>query len=161
MRAPQQASAAHPALLQAAAAAGLGEDLRVDHDADVAALYRTLLATAPEAAGLVLAEEGDGLVARAQIQTTAGENRAPDLRDGIDAAFAAVEDAGAATTATSDAIISDVITTEVQDAQMQSLAITLTAAMALLVATFWGYRRRPFLGALTVLPAWSCCGPSA
>lgn len=153
-QAPDGASpaAVPPALAQAAAAAGFGPDLRVDEGADVAALYRALLEARPDVAGQVLAEDGDGFVAQTQIQTSAGEGDAGTLRDDIADSFAPVTDAGLDATPTSDAIISDVIITEVQNAQVQSLLITVAAAMVLLVITFWIRRRRPFLGVLTVLP---------
>jgi predicted RND superfamily exporter protein len=147
-----QAPAAPPELLQAVAAAGLGEDLRVADDADVAALYQALLDAAPDRASSVLAETDDGFAGQAQIQTSAGETGAGDLADGLDEAFAPVADAGVDFTATSDAIISDVVVTEVQNAQVQSLVITVLAAMLLLIIVFWVRMRRPFLGVLTVLP---------
>ena len=142
-----------PALLLAVRQAGLGPDLRVAEDADVAALYDALLAAAPDAAGPVLVKMDDGTFAgRAVVQTTAGEQRAGELADNLDAAFAPVEDAGVEVTATSQTIISDVIVNELTQAQLQSLAITVGVAMVLLVVTFWIRLRRPFLGVLTVLP---------
>lgn len=142
-----------PALLQAAGAAGFGPDLTVSDDADVAALYTALLESSPEVAGSVLTRLEDGtFAARASVQTTAGEQRAGALADNLEAAFAPVEDTGVGATATSQTIISDVITTEISQAQLQSLAITVLAAMVLLIVTFWIRLRRPFLGFLTVLP---------
>lgn len=152
-QAPPGGPAAPPELLQAVQAAGLGEDLRVNDDADVAALYQALLDAAPDQAGSVLvATDGGGYAGQVQIQTSAGEQGAGALADDLDTAFAPVTDAGLEATPTSDSIISDVVVQEVQDAQVQSLVITVLAAMVLLVIVFWVRMRRPFLGVLTVLP---------
>lgn len=146
------APAAPPELLQAVQAAGLGPDLRVAEDADVEALYQALLDAVPEEAGSVLAPTDDGFAGQAQVQTSAGEDGAGALADDLSAAFAPVVDAGLEATPTSDAIISDVVVQEVQNAQVQSLIITVLAAMILLIIVFWIRMRRPFLGVLTVLP---------
>jgi predicted RND superfamily exporter protein len=147
-----QVPSAPPELLQAVADAGLGEDLRVAEDADVAALYQAVIDAAPDRAANVLAETEEGFAGQAQIQTSAGETGAGELADGLNDAFAPVADAGVDFTATSDAIVSDVVVTEVQNAQVQSLVITVLAAMLLLIIVFWVRMRRPFLGVLTVLP---------
>ncbi|MBW3603764.1 MAG: MMPL family transporter [Actinobacteria bacterium] len=144
--------AAPPELLQAVQAAGLGRDLRVSDDADVAALYEALLDAAPDEAGAVLARTDDGFAGQAQVQTSAGEQGAGALAGALAEAFAPVTDAGLEATPTSDAIISDVVVQEIQDAQVQSLVITVLAAMILLIIVFWVRMRRPFLGVLTVLP---------
>ena len=142
-----------PALLQAAAQAGVGPDLKVPADADVAALYGALLESAPDVAAPVLTQLEDGtFAARATLQTTAGEQRAGELADNLEDAFGPVREAGVEVTPTSQSIISDAITTEISQAQMQSLAITVLAAMALLMVTFWVRLRRPMLGFVTVLP---------
>ena len=142
-----------PALLRAAGQAGLSPELTVSPDADVAALYSALLDSAPELAGPVLTQLDDGTFAgRATIQTTAGEQRAGQLADDLEADFAPVEEAGVEATPTSQSIIGEVITTEISEAQLQSLAITVFVAMILLIITFWIRLRRPFLGFLTVLP---------
>ena len=146
------APAAPPELLQAVQAAGLGPDLRVADDADVPALYEALLDAAPQEAGGVLAPTDGGFAGQAQVQTSAGEDGAGALADDLAAAFAPVTDAGLEVTPTSDAIISDVVVQEVQDAQVQSLVITVLAAMLLLIIVFWVRMRRPFLGVITVLP---------
>lgn len=141
-----------PRLAAAAQEAGLGEDLRVAEDADVAALYSALLVTAPDRARTVLAEVGDGFSARAGIQTGAGQERAGQLRENLDEALAPVEATGVGATVTSQAIVSDVITDEISASQVNSLIITLVVAMVLLVVTFWARVRRPLLGVLTVAP---------
>lgn len=143
---------APPELLQAVQAAGVGADLRVAEDADVEALYQALLDAAPEEAGSVLAPTDEGFAAQAQVQTSAGEDSAGALASDLTEAFGPVAAAGLEVTPTSDAIVSDVVVQEVQDAQVQSLIITVLAAMVLLIIVFWVRMRRPFLGVLTVLP---------
>jgi uncharacterized protein len=150
-----EGAAPPPELAEAAEAAGVGEDLRVAEDADVAALYDALLATAPEPGERVLARGEDGTfdAQRVSLQTTAGEARAAELRDDLDAAFSPVAaQQGVEVIATSDEIISDVIVSALSESQLSSMLITLLAAMVLLVATYWWRNRRPMLGVLTVLP---------
>ena len=53
---------------------------------------------------------------------------------------------------TNQNIISSGVVTALQDSQASSLAITILAAMALLVITFYIEVRRPFLGVITILP---------
>lgn len=143
-----------PEVASAAAAAGVGPDLTVPADADVAALYGALLAAAPDQAGRVLARDDAGRfdLLRTAIQTSAGEEGAAELRTNLDAAFAPVRDAGADTVVTSNAVINDVIITALSESQLSSMAVTLAAAMLLLALTFWVRYRRPVLGVLTVAP---------
>jgi uncharacterized protein len=143
-----------PELAEAAAAAGVGEELTVPPDADVVALYEALFVAAPEQAERLLARDGasgfDAL--RVSIQTNAGEAGAAALRADLDGAFAPVVAAGTEVIPTSDEIISDVIVTALSDSQVTSMLITLLAAMLLLVVTYWFRNRRPALGVITVLP---------
>ncbi|HVM18537.1 MAG TPA: MMPL family transporter [Egibacteraceae bacterium] len=140
-------------LAEQAAAAGMGQDLRVDADADVAALYAAMLDAAPQRAGRVLADgDGDLAMARLGIQTNAGEDGAAQLRATLRDALAPIEATGASAVATSNPIINDVIVRALQDSQVSSLLVTLLAAMVLLVITFWVQSRRPLLGVLTIAP---------
>lgn len=143
-----------PAVAAAAAEAGVGEDLTVADDADVAALYDALRAAAPVEADQVLARDDAGRydLSRVSIQTSAGESRAAALNDNLDDAFASVRSAGAEPVATSNAIINDVIVSALSDSQVSSMGATLLAAMLLLAVTFWFRNRRPMLGVLTVAP---------
>jgi uncharacterized protein len=143
-----------PPVADAAAAAGVGPDLRVPTDADVAALYGVLADVAPDEAARVLAtdEAGRFELARLGLQTTAGEAGAGQLAADLEVAFAPVVAAGADVVATSNPIISHVIVTALQESQVSSLAITLLAAMLLLVVSFAVRNRRPALGVLTTLP---------
>ena len=152
--APESEAAPAPELLDAAAAAGVGGDLTVDGDADVAALYDALFAVAPERAEGVLARDGAGGYdhARVAIQTTAGEAGAGRLRANLDDVFTPVTAAGADVIPASDEIINDVVVTALSDSQISSMAITLAVAMLLLTVTFWFSHRRPFLGVITIAP---------
>lgn len=143
-----------PGVAEAAERAGVGPDLRVADDADVAALYDAMRTAAPDAVDRVLARDDAGAydAARLAIQTRAGESGAGQLRTDLLAALAPVAAAGTTVTLTSDEIITDVITTALSDSQVSSMLITLLAAMVLLVVTFWIRDRRPALGVLTVLP---------
>jgi hypothetical protein len=151
---PGSDAPASPEVAEAAALAGVGDDLRVTEGADVAALYLAVVEALPEAADRVLATGAgrDVELARVGIQTTAGEARAGALRTALDEAFAPVESAGADAVVTSNPIINDVIITALQDSQVSSMVITLLAAMLLLTLTFWVRNRRPLLGVITTLP---------
>jgi uncharacterized protein len=151
---PPDGSPAPEPVIAAAEAAGVGPDLSVADDADVAALYDTLLTVAPEQAERLLARDGGGSfdAMRVSIQTSAGEARAGALRIELDEVFAPVVAAGTEVVPTSDEIISDVIVTSLSDSQVTSMMITLAAAMLLLSVTYWFRNRRPALGVITVLP---------
>ena len=136
---------------QLAQQAGVGPDLRVDEGADVVALYEALLQAAPALASQVL-PEGELDVARVSIRTQAGEDDAGELADDLNEVFAPVEDAAGEVVPTSQSIISDDIVTALQSSQLVSLAVSVIAAMVLLVANFWFESRRPMLGVLTIAP---------
>jgi uncharacterized protein len=143
-----------PEVAEAAAAAGVGEDLTVAADADVAALYDRLLSAAPEQAQRVLARDDAGTfdAARVAIQTNGGEAGALRLQADLEAAFTPVVAAGATAIPTSQDIITNVVITALSDSQVSSMLITLLVAMLLLVVTYWFRNRRPALGVITVLP---------
>jgi uncharacterized protein len=143
-----------PEVAQLAAAEGIQDDLTFPSDADVDAVYATMLTSAPEIAGRVLSTDGAGELdlARVGVQTTAGEARARELADDLAGVFTPVEAAGVEAIATSNPIINDVIISALQDSQVSSLLVTLLAAMLLLVVTFAIQSRRPFLGVITIAP---------
>jgi predicted RND superfamily exporter protein len=85
------------------------------------------------------------------ITTTAGED-VTDLRVGLDAAFAPVNDAGASAVATSDNIIGDVVVNELTASQSASLFITIGVAALVLMLSFYLESRRPVLGLITIAP---------
>lgn len=131
---------------------GLQEDLTVAPDADVAAIYSAALQAAPAQAGQVLNRDGDGFTALVELQTSAGEQGAAELRRGLSDDFAPLEEAGVEVIPTSNNIVSAVIVKALQDSQIISLFLTLVAAMLLLVVTFWIEVRRPMLGVITIAP---------
>ncbi len=137
----------------AAQAAGIGPDLRVDPGANVGALYAALAAAAPEDTAKVLHSSGGGFdAALFDITTQAGEAGAADLASGLRDAFAPVTTAGPSAIPTSDEIVNDVVITSLRESQVSSLAITVLAAMLLLVINFLIESRRPLLGVITILP---------
>jgi uncharacterized protein len=100
----------------------------------------------------VLAETSDGWLARVQLRTSAGQDGAAPLADDLQAAFAPLEEAGVAVTATSQQIVQARIGEDIEDTQLLSLLIALGAAMLLLVVHYTLASRRPLIGVLTVLP---------
>jgi predicted RND superfamily exporter protein len=143
---------APPDVLAAAQEVGLDQDLTVSPDADLAVLYSAVLAAAPEEASGVIAMDGGEIDAiKWTITTTAGE-RVTDLRNGLDAAFQAVNDLGASAIDTSDNIISDAVVNALTSSQSISLFITVAVAGLVLVISFFLESRRWFLGIITIAP---------
>lgn len=144
----------NPEVAAAAEEAGVGADMTVPEGADVRALYQTMIEAAPEEAGAVLAADSTGAIelGRMDVQTRAGEARAGELAGELRRALEPVDAAGMTPIPTSNNIITDVVISELQNSQVQSLTITLLAAMLLLVFTFWVEARRPLLGVITIAP---------
>jgi uncharacterized protein len=132
-------------------AAGLREDLTVDPDADIAALYDLVLAEV-DGAAQVLARVGDGYAARAELRTSAGQEGALELEADLAAALRPASEAGVTVVPTSEEIVQGRIGEDIEDSQLLSLLIALGAAMALLVLHYTMAARRPLVGVLTVLP---------
>jgi uncharacterized protein len=139
------------ALAPQLAQAGVQEDLTVAEGTDVEALYRLLLDEV-EGADEVLAVTGGGWLARAQFRTSAGQDGAAALRDGLAEAFAPVTEVGVEATPTSQQIVQARIGEDIEESQIVSLLIALGAAMLLLVVHYTVAARRPLVGVLTVLP---------
>ncbi len=136
-----------------AAGAGLQPDLTVAPGSDVVALYDQAATADPEGMARVIAKDNDTYRYEDVLVTTqAGEQRAKQLSESLKADFAPVIDAGATAVPTNQNIISAGVVTALQNSQKSSLAITIIAAMLLLVFTFWVESRRPFLGVITMLP---------
>ncbi|MDX1657575.1 MAG: MMPL family transporter [Nitriliruptorales bacterium] len=122
-------------------------------DGDVAAVYDRLLELVPDVAAATLAEvDGEYVASQVIVQTRSGEVGPIELAEAIEEDFAPVEEAGAAVVPTSNEIVSEVIVGELRDSQVSSMAITLAAALVLLMLTFWIEERRPELGAITLAP---------
>jgi uncharacterized protein len=142
-----------PEFATRAAALGLGDDLRVEAGSDVGALYDLMAVHAPTAvAGTLLAGPAGWDAALWTVGTSAGESRVSALRDNLTTTFGPVADAGAEVVPTSEAIISSVVVDALGSSQLRSLLITVLAATALLIVTFWVEARRPILGVITILP---------
>lgn len=140
-------------VLAAAQEVGLGPDLKVPEGTDVSPLFAALRSVAPDEFSSVTHYEGDRLDAILfDIRTTASEEEVAGLREGLDAAFAPIEEAGAEAIATGQNIIGDVVVDELTANQSQSLFLTLLAAALVLIIYFWIQNRRPFLGVITIVP---------
>ena len=119
-------------------------------DADVAAALDVV--TDAGLSGVLATEAGAPIAALLEITTQAGEDRALELRDTLDATLAPAVAAGLTTVATSQNIISAAITDGLVDSQLSSLLVTLIAATLVLMVSFGIENRRPFLGVLTMIP---------
>jgi uncharacterized protein len=130
---------------------GLQEDLTVVEDADVEALYAVLLEEVPPARQ-VLTATPDGVAARAELRTGAGQDRAAELDRGLREAFRPLAEAGVEVVPTSQEIVQARIGEDIEDSQLWSLLLALGAAMALLVLHYAVAARRPLVGVIAVLP---------
>jgi predicted RND superfamily exporter protein len=140
-------------LFDAGVAAGLDQDNAFPADADLNDFYDVAVANHPVVTAAVLASDGSGYVATLyNFDTVAGEKRPSELADGLNQAFEPTAEAGLAAATTSSFIISNLITTSLRDSQQSSLALTLGAALLLLIVNFWYESRRPMLGLITTLP---------
>ena len=136
-----------------AAASGLLPDLTVSADADVAALYDQAAVASPDVMARTVAKvDGTYRYIDVGVSTQAGEAGAGELSADLKEDFAPVVAVGATAIPTNQNIISSGVVSALQDSQASSLAITILAAMALLVVTFYIEVRRPFLGVITILP---------
>ena len=148
-------SPAAPEFAALALSNGMTTDLAMSDDANVAAIYQAALQAAPATMSSVLVpgDQPTSGFARVEISIQAVEQDAGRLADELAADFKPVADLpGVTVTITSVSIMADSVVTALQDSQNTSLAITLAAAMLLLVVTFWFESRRPFLGVITILP---------
>lgn len=135
-------------------AAGLAPDLTVAPGTNVVALYDSAIEANPSM-GRVLARDSGGRYeyVNVAVSTQAGEAGADTIKEGLTADFAPVAAiSGVDATPTNENIISRGVVLALQDSQVSSIAISLIAAMLLLVANFWFAVRRPFLGVITIFP---------
>jgi predicted RND superfamily exporter protein len=143
----------NPEFAAAAFGAGLQPDLTVVADADVASLYDHALAVSPDAMRRTAAKvDGVYRFLDVGVSTQAGEAGATQLSEDLKKDFEPVLATGVTAVPTNQNIISSGVVSALQDSQASSLAITILAAMALLVVTFYVEVRRPFLGVITILP---------
>ncbi|MEN8240252.1 MAG: MMPL family transporter, partial [Actinomycetota bacterium] len=140
-------------LLGVALAGGFGQPGIFPEDADITALYDAAFEKYPDQLVNVLAEtEGAYDAALFTFDTTAGDNGATELADGLNEAFTPTNTAELSSIATSSPIISNLVVDTLRDSQVSSLALTLGAALLLLVTNFWFEIRRPMLGLITTVP---------
>ncbi len=134
---------------------GLQPDLSVAPGTDVTALYSRAGELAPAQMQAVLAEGDDGSYRYVDmvVSTQAGDTAASELAADLKEDLAPVTSLGGISAVpTNENIISDVVVTSLSESQLSSLAITLAAAMVLLIINFLIEARRPFLGVITILP---------
>jgi predicted RND superfamily exporter protein len=134
-------------------AAGLQPDLTVDDGTDVAALYDAAFGVAPDAMARTIAKvDGSYRFIDVGVSTQAGEAGAQQLSEDLKEDFEPVVATGVTAVPTNQNIVSSGVVVALQESQASSLAITILAAMLLLVVTFYIEVRRPFLGVITILP---------
>lgn len=141
---------------QQAAGFGFTPDEGLADDADLAALYELARSAAPDRTAQVLTEESDAAVLA--VATTAGQEGATELRDGIYEAAEPLRDVGATTTVVSEPLVFDETLDALTDSQTRGIVITLVAALLLLVVYFWVVQGKPVLGAITMVPSVAVVG---
>jgi uncharacterized protein len=146
-----QAAGADEGLAAELSERGLDEDLSVDADADVDAIYELLIEEVDDAEE-VLASGDHGWLARVELRTSVDQEDTLRLRADLIEAFAPLEDAGVEVIPTSQEMVQESVSSEIEDAQLRSIVIALGAVMLLLALFFGWRRRRPMIGVLTVLP---------
>lgn len=120
-------------------------------DADIAAIRDILAGEDGDGLDGVLANDAQtGLV---RLSTRAGEEEAARLAEDITAHLGPLESAGADVLAASEPLLIDQTLEQLSDAQTRAIIVSLTAALALLIAYYAITRRRPLLGVITMLPA--------
>ncbi|MGY6501054.1 MAG: efflux RND transporter permease subunit [Acidimicrobiales bacterium] len=144
-------SAQDPAF--AAAAGGLGFDPAqgLAEGADIDALFALALEAAPDLSAQTLRAGGGS--ALLSIATNAGQDDAQAAADSIDTAVAPLRDAGLDTLVVSQFLVFEDVLDALTDSQTQGIAITLAAALALLVSYYGLVHRKPLLGAITMVPS--------
>lgn len=147
-----QALQEDPELAAFAMGHGMGQDLTFTDDGDVAAVYDQLVEVAPDARGFLATDDGEFVASQVIVQTRSQDVGARALAAELRDDFSPVAGTGPTVTPTSNEIVSGVIVEELQSSQVSSMAITLIAALVLLVVTFAVRGGRPILGAVTLLP---------
>ncbi len=146
---------ADPVFAELALTKGMTAELTMSADADMEAIYRAALRAAPTVMTSVLSEGDDGSLRylRIEVSTQAGEGAAGQLAADLAEDLRPISTLpGVSATATNVNIMAGSVVNALQDSQNTSLIITVSAAMLLLIATFWYEWRRPFLGVITILP---------
>ncbi len=120
-------------------------------DADVEAAFA--LAASVDAGGMSALVAEDGSSAIIAVSTTAGQEGAFALADGLEAAWGSLTSAGANVSVVSDSLIFADTLEQLTASQTRSIYIALLAALVLLVAYFGWKERKPVLGLVTMIPS--------
>ncbi|MDH3425701.1 MAG: MMPL family transporter, partial [Acidimicrobiia bacterium] len=122
----------------AARTAGIGDgSFMVSANADVDGLYDAMtVADLDNTSRFLHRDAGSFSAVLFDITTRAGESGASQLNDDLRVAFEPVAAAGLSAVPTSDEIINSVVIASLQSSQVSSLAITVFAAMVLLMINF-------------------------
>lgn len=140
----------------AAGELGLQPDGTVGPGADVAGLYDLARLAAPARIASVLAPDaGTGLLV---VATSAGQDRADALAEGLASATTPIRDAGASTSVVSETLVMDETMDALTSSQTRGIVITLLGALALLVSFYGFVERRPLLGVIAMIPSAAVVG---
>jgi uncharacterized protein len=123
----------------------------VRDDADMAAIYELGREVAPEALDGVLTP--DHRTAIVSVATSAGQDGATGLRADLQEDIIPLEEQGLATTIVSEMLMFEESLDALRDSQTRGIAITLLAALLVLVGFFSLRDRRPLLGVVTMVPS--------
>ena len=146
----------NPDFATAAGALGYDPAQGLADDADVEALFELAREVAPDLTAQVFGPAGES--ALVSIATNAGQEDAQAAADAIEAAVAPLRDAGLETVVVSQFLVFDEVLDAMTDSQTQGIAITLFAALLLLIAYYGVVDRKPLLGAITMVPSVAVVG---
>jgi predicted RND superfamily exporter protein len=146
----------NPDFATAAGALGYDPAQGLADDADVVALFDLARDVAPDLTAQVVGQDGES--ALVSIATNAGQDEAQAAADAIDAAVAPLRDAGLETVVVSQFLVFDEVLDTLTDSQTQGIAITLIAALILLITYYGVVDRKPVLGAITMVPSIAVVG---
>lgn len=145
-----QLAAEDPAFAEAAAALG-HDDGRFAVDADMGALYE--LAGGYEPVLLAQVVNDDATAGVLAISTNAGQEGARELAAEVAPRMAPLEQLGVTTSVTSEPLVLEESLDALTDSQTRGIAITLVAALLLLVSYYGVKERTPVLGLITMIPS--------
>ncbi|MDZ7675599.1 MAG: MMPL family transporter [Acidimicrobiales bacterium] len=145
-----------PGFADQVAALGYSPGSGVTEDTELAALYDAARDAAPDRMAQVLDDDAGSAVLI--VATTAGQERAAGVADTVSSAVEPVRAAGATTTVASEPLVLEETLESLTASQTRGIAITLLAALALLVGYFGFVERKPLLGAITMVPSVAVVG---
>jgi len=152
----RQLAGQDPAFAAAAADLGFDPARGLADGADPNALFELARESAPAFSAQILGEDGGS--ALLSIATNAGQDDAPAAADAIDSAVAPLRAAGLETVVVSQFLVFDEVLDAMTDSQTRGIAITLVAALILLVTYYGLVHRTPLLGAITMVPSVAVVG---